>query len=153
MQTDKLFQSGMEAGGQRRFLPKRGAILLGLATALGACAGSSVQRGAEFYTQQRYIDAAQVFEHTEPQLDAYDQAEQVEYALYRGATFLALGDRDAARHWLLGARRGQSRLSEQDRELLTRSLRAVDAETDAAVTPVVFESASGLAATPVQLSP
>jgi len=65
----------------------------------GGC-GSPVSRGAEFYTQGRYIDAAQAFEHTEDRLSSYSEAERARYGLYRGATLLALGYANDARHWL-----------------------------------------------------
>ena len=127
---------------------KRAVFALMSSALLGGCA-SSVQRGAEFYMQRRYIDAAQVFEHTEPQLSAWEDAERAEYALYRGATFLALGNREEARLWLQGAQTGWVHLSTSDRELLTSSLRAVETGSS----PPVFPSARGLAATPVRFSP
>jgi hypothetical protein len=128
------------------------AVLLMVSSLIGyGCAASSVQRGAEFYMQQRYIDAAQVFEHNERLLSEWEDAERAEYALYRGATFLALGNREGARQWLEGAQRVRQHLSDQDRALLSDSLRAV--EVDHRVKPVQLESASGLAATRRRLSP
>ncbi len=137
---------------ERRFEAlKRAAFLLVSSVLVSGCAASSVQRGAEFYMQRRYIDAAQVFEHTERQLPEWEDAERAAYSLYRGATFLALGNREDARQWLSGARRGWDHLSLSDRVLLTDSLRAID--TDRGVSPVQLESATGLAATPGRLSP
>jgi hypothetical protein len=137
---------------ERRFgALKRAAFLVVSAVLLSGCTASSVQRGAEFYMQRRYIDAAQVFEHTERQLPEWEEAERAEYSLYRGATFLALGDRDGARQWLSEAQRGWTHLSADDRALLTDSLRAVD--EDRGVSPVRLESATGLVATPGRLSP
>lgn len=66
---------------------------------LGAC-GSAVSRGAEFYTQGRYIDAALVFEHSEHDLQGYSAADRARYGLYRGATLHALGYAKDAGHWL-----------------------------------------------------
>lgn len=66
---------------------------------VSAC-GSAVSRGAEFYTQGRYIDAALVFEHTEGSLQGYSDADRARYGLYRGATLLALGYAKEAGHWL-----------------------------------------------------
>lgn len=101
--------------------------------------------------QRRYIDAAQVFEHCERQLPGWEEGARAEYALYRGATFLALGNKDAARVWLEGAQRGWTHLSASDRALLADSLRAV--ESGSSPPPPVFKGVDGLAATPVQFSP
>src|SRR4051812_23738905 len=67
---------------------------------LVACAPSTVNRGADFYRQGHYIDADQLFEHTEPELLGLAPTERARYALYRGATYLALGDHMQARRWL-----------------------------------------------------
>lgn len=128
---------------------KSGILAFVFGAVLSSCA-SSVQRGAEFYMQRRYIDAAQVFEHCERQLPDWEEGARAEYALYRGATFLALGNTEAARVWLQGAQQGWRHLSPDDRALLADSLRAAAADTRP--TPV-FQGASGLAATPVRFSP
>jgi hypothetical protein len=135
---------------QRLGALKRATLLLASTALLSGCVASSVQRGAEFYMQRRYIDAAQVFEHSERQLQELEDAERAEYSLYRGATFLALGNRDGARQWLSGARLGWAHLSARDRALLTDSLRVIDTDT---VSPVQLEGATGLAATPGRFSP
>ncbi len=84
----------------RRGAAIRWAIVGGACLTLFNCAGSTLQRGAEFYAQRRYIDAAQVFEYSEAELARYDGVQRAHYGLYRGATLLALGDMDDARHWL-----------------------------------------------------
>ena len=61
-------------------------------TALLGCASSALNRGADFYRQGRYIDADELFEHAEPGLSRLQVEERARYALYRGATYLALGD-------------------------------------------------------------
>ena len=71
-----------------------------LSLALSACGGSALSRGADYYEQGCYIDAAQVFEHNEANLEQYGAADRARYALYRGQTLLALGDYEQARHWL-----------------------------------------------------
>jgi hypothetical protein len=78
----------------------RWGIWAGACLLLFNCAGSTLNRGADFYAQGRYIDAAQIFEHSEGELVGYDGAERAHYGLYRGATLLALGDVDDAQHWL-----------------------------------------------------
>ena len=129
--------------------------MLGLAAfcaALSGCAATTVERGAEFYDERRYIDAAQVFEHNEQQLEEYEAKERAEYAVYRGATLLALGDRNGARQWLAyGARVGGRLLSPRDRALLDQSLKAVEV-TATSGSSVGLQTASGLAAAPTLLS-
>ncbi len=75
--------------------------LCAMCLALVGCGGSSLNRGANYYGERRYIDAAQVFEHAERELPAYDDAERARYGLYRGATLLELGDTNEAERWLL----------------------------------------------------
>lgn len=105
--------------------------MLALGAASAACASSSLQRGVEFYSQRRYIDAAQVFEHTERDLNAYDTDERAQYAVYRGATLLALGSRDAARYWLSYGARLSRELQTNERLILQESLWAVGGEAGA----------------------
>jgi hypothetical protein len=107
--------------------PARGFLrsleIVGLCAIIGGCAASPVNRGADFYTQKRYIDAAQAFEHCEPQLQQYDEAEQARYGLYRGATLLALGDVADAERWLsYGATVANRSLSPSERDELVRGL-------------------------------
>jgi tetratricopeptide (TPR) repeat protein len=75
--------------------------LCAMCLALVGCGGSSLNRGANYYSERRYIDAAQVFEHAEPELGGYDDAQRARYGLYRGATLLELGDMAEAERWLL----------------------------------------------------
>lgn len=75
--------------------------LCAMCLALVGCGGSSLNRGANYYSERRYIDAAQVFEHSEPELVAYDSAQRARYGLYRGATLLELGDMNEAERWLM----------------------------------------------------
>ena len=88
-----------------------------------AACGSAVGRGAEFYTQGRYIDAAQFFEHNEHRLQSYSGAERARYGLYRGATLLALGDANEARHWFnYGSALALDSLEEGERSRLFEAL-------------------------------
>jgi tetratricopeptide (TPR) repeat protein len=75
--------------------------LSAMCLALMGCGGSSLNRGANYYSERRYIDAAQVFEHAEPELVTYDDAQRARYGLYRGATLLELGDMGEAERWLM----------------------------------------------------
>jgi hypothetical protein len=96
---------------------------------LAACAASSVSRGADFYQQGQYIDADQLFEHSEPTLLGLAPTERARYAVYRGATYLALGDHMQARRWLAYgvelASTPPAQLSGEERQLLDASLRTV----------------------------
>lgn len=123
--------------------PSRAALrmlAIGCGLALIACGASSVQRGAEFYDERRYIDAAQIFEHTERRLPEYDANERALYAVYRGATLLALGNREGARRWLDYGVRLNELLPERERRLLDHSLRAV--ADDSRPHPVLVQSAA-----------
>jgi hypothetical protein len=75
-------------------------VVVSMCIALCGCGEAALNRGADFYMQQRYIDAAQVFEHAERSLTNYGADDRARYGLYRGATLFALGDTDRARHWL-----------------------------------------------------
>lgn len=88
----------MMSGGQ----PVQGLVGLSvLATALAATAcGTRATRGPELYHEGRYIEAAEVFERTEYRLRRASPPQRVEYSLYRGMTFLALGDLRNAHRWL-----------------------------------------------------
>ena len=61
-------------------------------------------RGAELYEDGRYVDAAEVFERTEERLAQSPSDERARFGLYRGATYLKLGDAVHAARWLGYAR-------------------------------------------------
>ncbi|MEO8183256.1 MAG: hypothetical protein ABI895_30860 [Deltaproteobacteria bacterium] len=115
-------------------------------TALLGCGNSAVSRGADFYRQGRYIDADQLLEHAEPGLLRLEVQERARYALYRGATYLALGDAVTAQRWLgYGSRLGGaalSALSEQEQQLMRDSLGSLGGAG-------VWSTASSVAATGV----
>jgi hypothetical protein len=67
---------------------------------LAGCGGSYIQRGAELYSDGRYVEAAEVFERTEGRLNAWASDDRAAYAAYRGATFVALGDLEHGKRWL-----------------------------------------------------
>lgn len=98
---------------------------LALATCIAGCGVRYVTRGADLYAGGRYIEAAEVFERTEPRLDASAAAERARYGLYRGATLLALGDAVRAEHWLNFSREivnaESGALSPEDRAMLDRA--------------------------------
>lgn len=95
----------------------------------GACGSHYVARGADLYAGGHYIEAAEVFERTEPRLDASSEEERARYGLYRGATLLALGDLPRAELWLAyskkAARTDDGALSSDERVMLDRALTAL----------------------------
>ncbi len=74
--------------------------LVVVALLLGAACSNHVKRGAALYADGRYVEAAEVFERTEHRLSESTPRLQAEYGLYRGLTFLALGDQRNAHRWL-----------------------------------------------------
>jgi hypothetical protein len=78
-------------------------LVLALALTVG-CGGQYITRGSELYDDARYVEAAEVFERTEARLASASQDERARFGLYRGATFLKLGDTTHAARWLGYAR-------------------------------------------------
>jgi hypothetical protein len=94
-----------------------------------ACGGHYVVRGASLYDAGHFVEAAEVFEQTEERLANSSNAERARFGLYRGATFLKLGDVPHAVRWLGYSRsvlnRDPSALGSDDAALLDASLSAV----------------------------
>lgn len=79
--------------------------LVGAALLLAsACGGHYVTRGSALYDDAHYVEAAEVFEQTESRLATSSNNERARFGLYRGATFLKLGDTAHAARWLGYAR-------------------------------------------------
>jgi len=113
---------------------QRGAF--GLAAALfltfaAGCGGHYVARGSALYDDGRYVEAAEVFEQTEQRLATSTNTERARFGLYRGATFLKLGDVPHAVRWLGYARSinksDPGALDADEEALLDLSLKAVGA--------------------------
>lgn len=115
----------------RRFKLRNFAAALLFAGSATACGAHYVTRGADLYAGGHYVEAAEVFERTEPRLDASSPNERARYGLYRGATLLALGDTRRAAEWLHYSRElarvEQRSLSEDEQILLVQKLYALDA--------------------------
>jgi hypothetical protein len=80
-------------------------VALGVGVLLtSACGAHYVSRGATLYGDGRYVEAAEVFERTENRLATSSASERARFGLYRGATFLKLGDGVHAARWLGYAR-------------------------------------------------
>jgi hypothetical protein len=106
-------------------------LTLGLTLLATACGGHYVSRGSALYEDGRYVEAAEVFEQTEQRLASSSSSERARFGLYRGATFLRLGDVTHAARWLGYARSikksDPSSLDGEDTELLDASLKALGA--------------------------
>jgi hypothetical protein len=74
-------------------------LLVVLLPFLVACRGVLARGEAEF-KRARYPSAKQVFASLEEEMRTRDVATRAEYALYRGLTLAALGDRSRAALWL-----------------------------------------------------
>lgn len=103
------------------------------------CATHYVTRGVDLYASGHYIEAAEVFERTEPRLSKSTQADCARYGLYRGATLLALGDTARANAWLGYAKaiadaRDDS-LTAEDRDMLNRALTLIASRRGSSPTP------------------
>src|SRR3954468_16027052 len=78
-----------------------GASIAACVVALSGCSANHyVQRGADLYSEGRFVEADEVFERSEPRLARAPLEQRATYAAYRGATFMALGDLRHAGHWL-----------------------------------------------------
>jgi tetratricopeptide (TPR) repeat protein len=70
----------------------------------GAGCGGALANGESQFKEGRYPEAKATFASIEAQSRSYDDAARAEYALYRGLTLLALGDRAQAAVWLREAK-------------------------------------------------
>jgi Flp pilus assembly protein TadD len=78
-------------------------LVLLVVPALLAC-GGPLAEGKEQFKQGQYPAAKQTFAAIEAQSRSYDDGKRAEYALYRGLTLNALGDRAQAESWLREAK-------------------------------------------------
>jgi len=70
---------------------------------LAACAGP-LARGIDQFDDGHYPEAKQTFASLEPESRSWDDAHRARYALYRGLTYGALGDKPRAGVWLREAK-------------------------------------------------
>jgi len=108
-------------------------LVLGAALSTACGAGHYVQRGADLYGEGRYVEAAEVFERSEPRLARAPLQERAAYAAYRGANFVALGDLRHADLWLSVAsnieRKKPGTLRPEERAFLDGAWRALSNRT------------------------
>jgi hypothetical protein len=112
---------------RRRFVTQVPVVCVALS--LSVACGSAVGRGTALYQQQSYIEAAETFERTQERLVTMKPVERTRYGLYRGLTFMALGDLRGAERWLDYADAQQRTqpvaLPDNERELLARGRRTL----------------------------
>jgi hypothetical protein len=115
---------------QVRFIAALGAF------ALATACSPYVRRGEALYYEGRFIEAAEVFELTEQNLQGSAPEVCAEYSLYRGLTFLRLDDLESARVWLGRAQvldqKNPGMLSQVQRALLARGRSELDQRLAAA---------------------
>jgi hypothetical protein len=96
-----------------------------LVVAVAGCAGRLTRAESEFRAG-RYPDAKNAFGALEGESRNWADAERAEYAVYRGLTHAALGDRDQASIWLREAQAIESAhpgsLSHEDAQRLRAGL-------------------------------
>src|SRR4051812_16521057 len=79
------------------------AMSMGTLCMIVAC-GGPLSEGKSEFKKGRYAEAHQTFVRLEPDFRGMDDKKRAEYALYRGLTHGALGDRPAALVWLREAK-------------------------------------------------
>jgi hypothetical protein len=102
------------------------------AAALSAC-GSALGDAKSDFKKGRYPEAREELLRLEPDSRTWDERRRAEYALYRGLTHNALGDRAAAGVWLKEAKAIEDArpgtLAEDDRVRLRLGLESVGPDT------------------------
>jgi hypothetical protein len=83
-------------------------LLVAVAAALAACGGPLADAEGQFKRGQ-YPAAHQALLGLESESRSWSASDRAEYALYRGLTLMALGDRARARTWLLEAKAVEDR--------------------------------------------
>jgi hypothetical protein len=78
-------------------------LLSAFAVLLTAC-GGALSRGESQFAGGSYPEAKETFASLEAESRTWDDRQRAEYALYRGLTLTALGDREHAGPWLRQAR-------------------------------------------------
>jgi TolA-binding protein len=69
-----------------------------------AACGGALAEGESQFKRGRYPEAKQTFASIEAESRSYDDSRRAEYALYRGLTLSALGDKGQAGVWLREAK-------------------------------------------------
>lgn len=89
-------------------------LLVALFSGLASGCARPMAEARQAYDEARYPEAADELRRLESARRDWNRAGQVRYALYRGLTYLAVGDAHAANAWLTEVKREW----EQDNDLL-----------------------------------
>ncbi len=81
----------------------RACVAVALSAGAAGCAGPLARAEAQF-ADGMYPDAERSLRSLEAESRAWSDPSRAEYALYRGLTLLALGDRERGARWLREAR-------------------------------------------------
>lgn len=81
-----------------------GCALSGVALGLLAGCGGPLSEGKSEFKAGHYPHAKQLFASIEDESRGYDERDRATYALYRGLTFMSLGDKGQASQWLREAK-------------------------------------------------
>jgi hypothetical protein len=107
----------------------RFAFLFTACLAFAACA-RPIERGEALYQDGRYVEAAEMFELTEPRLATMPAEACAAFGVYRGLTYLRLDDVASARKWLAYAssveQKSPGMLLPEQRRLLERGWAEVE---------------------------
>jgi hypothetical protein len=109
-----------------------------LALLVVGCA-SSFDRARSEFRQARYAETRVRLVALEPEVKEWSSAQQAQYALYRGLTHEALGDRAASEPWLRRAKKAwdQDRtvFNDDDATRLRLAMEALDAPASSPMPP------------------
>ena len=89
--------------GGRGATPAHWGLAIAMTVAATGCA-SALTEGESQFKKGRYPEAKETFARLSQESRTWDDARRAEYALYRGLTSGALGDRAQASVWLLEAK-------------------------------------------------
>lgn len=85
------------------FMQRILALLFALLLSLASCT-SSLGKGVSHYERAEYPQALERFVEMEDEVASASPSERAHYALYRGLTHFALGNRALAKEWLAKAK-------------------------------------------------
>lgn len=85
-------------------MSRRLGLALAFSVVFAAACGGALAEGKSDFKKGRYPEAKETFVEAESEMRTWDDRRRAEYALYRGLTHGALGDRAAAGVWLREAK-------------------------------------------------
>ena len=82
----------------------RTCIVLGVIVAMTMGCSGALTQGVQAYDAGRYSEALERLAAVEPEMGTMNPEARARYALHRGLTHLALGDRESADRWIAEAK-------------------------------------------------